>query len=217
MTPSLLSRLFLAAASTALITACSNEARVSFDSVAGAELDTGNFGNSTMNNQLVMSGQSLGAVDLNRRFAAEVPSMINFAFDSAQLDAQARAALDQQAAWIKRVPGVRFRVYGHTDAVGTEAYNRRLGERRAIAAVRYLIGRGISRDRLEAVASFGETQPLVVTEGEERRNRRTVTEVSGFQQGHPMVHDGKYMLFAYQETITSATELHDRGSGTGTE
>ena len=62
MTSSLLSRLFLAAASAALITGCSNEARVSFDSVAGAELDTGTFGNSTMNNQLVMSGQSLGAV-----------------------------------------------------------------------------------------------------------------------------------------------------------
>lgn len=205
----LVARTVMCGAALALVVGCTPEAKVRFDRVAGSELDRGDFGNSTMNNHLVMTGQSLGAIDLTRRFASEVPAMINFAFDSAQLDGQARAALDQQARWIRNFPGVKFRVYGHTDAVGSEAYNRRLGQRRANAAVRYLISRGIERARLEAVVSFGETQPLVVTEGRERKNRRTVTEVSGFLKNHPLVHDGKYMLFVYSETLTSATEPHD--------
>lgn len=188
------------------LAACSAD---TLDRTAGAGLDTGSFGNATMDNHMVMTGQGMGQLDLSRLFAEEAPTTIGFAFDSAMLDANARAALDRQAAWIRRMPGVRFRVYGHTDAVGSDSYNRRLGQRRANAAVAYLIARGVSRSRLEAVVSLGETQPLIVTEGREPRNRRTVTEVSGFLQNHPLVHDGKYMLFTYSETVTSATEPHD--------
>jgi hypothetical protein len=79
-----------------------------------------------------------------------------------------------------------------------------LGLRRAQAAVLYLTSQGISRSRLEAVVSFGETQPLIVTEGQERQNRRTVTEVSGFVQNHPAVLDGRYAEVIYREYIVSA-------------
>lgn len=175
---------------------CSNE--------AGHEIDSGVFGNATMNNTLVMTGQRNYTINLANRFADEAPSMVNFAFDSSLLDAQARAALDMQADWIRQFPEVRFRVYGHTDAVGPAAYNKRLGKRRAEAVVRYLSARGISRSRLEAVASFGETQPLVVTQGRERKNRRTVTEVTGFVQRHPTLLDGRYAQVIYREYVKSA-------------
>ncbi len=171
---------------------------------AGYRLDGGSFGNATMNNTLVMNGERDYAVSLANRFAEEVPSTVNFAFDSTALDAQARAALDVQATWIKQFPEVRFRVYGHTDAVGSSAYNKRLGQRRANAVVRYLSARGISRSRLEAVASFGETQPLIVSQGRERQNRRTVTEVSGFLKRHPTILDGKYAQVVFREYIASA-------------
>ncbi|MBY6048162.1 OmpA family protein [Vannielia litorea] len=179
------------------------------DRAAGSDLDIGGFGNSTMNNHLVHTGQRNAAIELSRKFAAEAPTTINFAFNSAALDASARAALDQQASWIARYPTVRFRVYGHTDLVGSAGYNKALGLRRARAAVNYLVSRGISRSRLEAVASFGETQPLIHTQDRERRNRRTVTEVSGFMGKRPSFQDGKYALFSYTETITSATEPHE--------
>ena len=92
----------------------------------------------------------------------------------------AQAILRQQADWIRQFPEVRFRVYGHTDAGWVRtATTSALGQRRANAVVDYLTSQGISRSRLEAVVSFGETQPLIVTQGRERRNRRTVTEVSG--------------------------------------
>lgn len=184
---------------TVALAGCSQE--------AGHRVDGGAFGNATLNNTLVMNGDRSYTIGLANRFAAEVPSMVNFAFDSVVLDAEARAALDLQANWIKQFPEIRFRVYGHTDAVGTSAYNRRLGKRRANAVVRYLSARGISRSRLEAVASFGETQPLIVTQTRERKNRRTVTEVTGFVQRHPTLLDGKYAQVINREYVESAVPV----------
>lgn len=175
------------------------------DLEAGHTLDTGTFGDATLNNALVMSGERDYAVNLANRFAEEVPTTINFAFDSVALDATAQQTLRKQADWIRQFPEVRFRVYGHTDLVGSPGYNKSLGKRRAVAAVNYLVSQGISRSRLEALASFGETQPLIVTQNRERRNRRTVTEVSGFVKRHPTVLDGKYAQIVYREYVESAT------------
>lgn len=171
---------------------------------AGAITDTGDFGNATHNNMQYHTGQKTYVTDLANRFAAEVPTTINFAFNSSQLDAAAKQTLAQQANFIKQFPEVRFRVYGHTDLVGSNAYNKRLGQRRANAVVRYLTSHDISRSRLEAVVSFGETQPLVVTQNRERKNRRTVTEVTGFVQSHPQVLDGKYAQIIYRDYVASA-------------
>lgn len=171
---------------------------------AGALVDTGEFGNATANNTLILTGERQYTFDLANRFASEVITTVNFAFNSAQLDGGARDALREQARWIRQFPEVRFRVYGHTDAVGSTAYNKRLGLARANAVVHYLSTQGISRSRLEAVASFGETQPLIVTQGRERRNRRTVTEVTGFVEQHPNVLDGKYAQIIYRDYVESA-------------
>lgn len=171
---------------------------------AGAIVDGGMFGTSTRNNTAVQTGQSQYTFDLAQRFASEVMTTVNFAFNSAQLDAGARETLREQATWIKQFPEIRFRVYGHTDSVGSNSYNKRLGLRRAHVVVNYLSSLGIDKSRLEAVVSFGETQPLIVTQGRERRNRRTVTDVSGFVNGHPLVLDGKYAQIVYRDYVTSA-------------
>ena len=186
------------------LSACST-AKTTFLAEAGAEVETGGFGNATMNNTLVMSGQRDFAISLTQRFASDVPNTVNFAFNSSVLDGQAQANLRRQADWIRQFPEVRFRVYGHTDLVGSNGYNKALGLRRAQAVVAYLTAQGISRSRLEAVASFGETQPLVYTPGPEERNRRTVTEVSGFVKSHPSVLNGKYAEVIFREYVTSAT------------
>lgn len=175
-----------------------------FYSEAGAIVDSGDFGNSNMNNFLVQTGQQDYTINLARRFASDVNSTVNFAFNSTALDADARAILMRQANWIRQFPEVRFKVYGHTDLVGSQAYNRGLGLRRAQAVVSFLSSQGINRNRLEAVSSFGETQPLVVTEGRERRNRRTVTEVSGFVERDPTLLNGKYAQVIFREYVESA-------------
>lgn len=171
---------------------------------SGAIVDTGTFGNATLNNRLIQTGEKDYTINLAKRFAAEVPSTVTFAFNSAQLDANAQATLRHQADWIRQFPEVRFRVFGHTDKVGSAGYNRRLGKRRAHAVVAYLSSLGISRSRLEAVVSFGETQPLILTDNRERRNRRTVTEVSGFVGRNPTVLDGKYAAIVNREYVESA-------------
>lgn len=154
--------------------------------VAGDAGTSSAFGNSTANNVVAQSAYLKGGIlaALSDNFRAAAPDMINFEFNSTQLDATARANLDQQAAWIRANPYVKFRVYGHTDLVGGNAYNQRLGLRRAQTAVNYLVARGVQRDKLQAVSSFGETRPLVNTQNRERLNRRTVTEVIGVAGGY---------------------------------
>ncbi len=199
--------IILAVTSALLVTGCAVEGeRVlgSFYREAGSTVDNGHFGNATMRNTLAMTQPEQFALDLAQRFATEVDSTITFEFDSAVLDTQARTTLAKQATWIKQFPEVRFRVYGHTDKVGSAGYNKALGLRRARAAVNFLVAQGISRSRLEAVASFGETQPVVPTPGRERRNRRTVTEVSGFVENHPTVLDGRYAEVIYRGYVESA-------------
>ena len=120
--------------------------------------------------------------------------------------ADAIAILKVQANWIRQFPEVSFKVFGHTDAVGSNGYNQRLGKRRANAVVNFLVSQGISRKRLAAVVSFGETRPLIVTQGRERLNRRTVTEVSGFVKTNPLVLNGKYAEIIFREYVDSATE-----------
>ncbi len=200
-------KLMTTAMAAALLAACSAD-DPSFNALeveAGSRVDSGTFGNATMNNMMAMQGsQQDYAINLARRFASEVNSTVNFAFNQATLDADARATLMRQADWIRQFPEVRFRVYGHTDLVGSNAYNRRLGLRRAQAVVAFLSSQGISRNRLEAVASFGETRPVVQTQNRERRNRRTVTEVSGFVQSDPLVLNGKYAQVIFREYVASA-------------
>jgi peptidoglycan-associated lipoprotein len=169
----------------------------------GSDLDEGNFGNPTMTNILLHNGELTYAEVLGDRFAEQVQTTVNFAFNSAVLDEQARAILREQAAFIRHFPEVRFAVYGHTDLVGSRAYNHRLGLRRARAAVNYIVSQGVHRSRLQALVSRGELDPVVATEMEDRRNRRTVTKVTGFVQSHPLVLDGEYARIVYR-TYTGA-------------
>ena len=195
MTP----RPLLALAAAALLLPACTGPRTGF--VVGAELDGAGFGEATRRNMSVMAeGPALS--HLGARFAAAVPSTITFAFDSAALDARARAALDAQAAFMLQFPEVRFSVYGHADEVGSSAYNEALGLRRARAAVAYLASRGVSTGRLAALVSFGETRPAVPAAGAERANRRAVTTVSGFVAEAQMVLDGKYAQLAYRRYVS---------------
>jgi peptidoglycan-associated lipoprotein len=202
-------------AATALLTlaACGEAGR----SELGSGVDKGTFGNATMNNTLIQTGQINYTVALAQRFAAEVPDTINFEFNSAVLSNEAQAILRKQANFIKQFPEVRFKVFGHTDLVGSAAFNQGLGLRRAQAAVAYLTAQGISRSRLEAVVSFGKTQPIIQTDQPEVRNRRTVTEVSGFVESHPLVLNGKYAAIIWRDYVGSAVRPAETISGTQSE
>ena len=176
----------------------------------GSGIDEGAFGNPTAHNILIMTGQLSYVTNLAERFAREVPNTVNFAFDSTRLDAEAQQILRRQAQWIRQFPEVRFRVFGHTDLVGSERYNQGLGLRRARVVAAYLVQQGISRNRVEAVISSGQTQPLIPTPAPERQNRRTVTEVSGFVQSNPLILNGEYARIVHREYVDSAVREHRR-------
>jgi peptidoglycan-associated lipoprotein len=151
---------------------------------------------------------------LNDAFRAAAPDTVTFDFDSTALDSAARTALDQQVKWLKAHPGVRMTVVGHTDKVGTESYNDRLGLRRARAVVAYFTQRGIARNRVEAVESVGFREPVVDTPDRERRNRRTVTSVAGFERSY--VGDGMDGILAdriYKRYQSGGAKVAEASSG----
>ncbi|MEM7668277.1 MAG: OmpA family protein [Pseudomonadota bacterium] len=168
---------------------------------AGDPEDIIGYGNEVRDNlftQIAYKDPSDRLRDLSIDFAAETQDTVNFAFDRSNLDSAARTALRGQAKWLKEHPDVRMTITGHTDLVGSERYNDGLGLRRARNVVSYLVRQGVSRSRLDAVASLGENEPIVQTEDRERRNRRTVTTVAGFERnfvGDGL--DGEFALRVY--------------------
>jgi peptidoglycan-associated lipoprotein len=207
----------LATSAFLALTACGAEYTTSFDKESGSEVDKGQFGNATMNNTLMQTGELSYTVALAERFNAEVPDTVNFDFNQSNITPEAAAILDKQANFIRQFPEVRFTVFGHTDLVGGNAYNQRLGLRRANAVVDYLVSKGVSRSRLKAVVSYGKTRPIIQTSQPEERNRRTVTEVSGFVESHPLVLNGKYAAIIWREYVGSAVRPHPGNTAIQTE
>lgn len=98
---------------------------------------------------------------------------VRFAFDSAQIAVSARVQLDALAEGIKLLPAERgVQIDGHTDAVGNDAYNNQLSQRRAIAVKQYLVQvHGIDAARLQT-AGYGKSQPIDGTSAYAPENRR---------------------------------------------
>jgi OOP family OmpA-OmpF porin len=98
---------------------------------------------------------------------------VNFAFDSDRIDPSSAVVLDVVAETLSGNPGVRVRIEGHTDALGSDTYNESLSERRAYSVLEYLVRAGISPGRMSAVG-YGESRPVASNDTEEGRalNRR---------------------------------------------
>ncbi len=101
---------------------------------------------------------------------------IQFAFDSADLDATAKGLLNE-AAYILQGKTGRIVVAGHTCSVGADEYNQRLSERRANSVRQYLISKGIDENRLSAVG-YGESRPKYDNSREETRRLNRRVEIS---------------------------------------
>ena len=84
-----------------------------------------------------------------------------FAFDSADLTPQARREIERMAYVLNhpQAIGRRITLEGHTDSIGTEAYNLDLSRRRAASVAQELVARGVVRDRL-TVEGIGKLRPV---------------------------------------------------------
>jgi OOP family OmpA-OmpF porin len=105
---------------------------------------------------------------------------VNFAFDSAKLTPESESILSKAVQAMQDAGSVAVRVEGHTDSVGSDAYNRGLSERRAEAVAGYLTSQGIASSRMEPVG-LGESEPVASngTEDGRYKNRRVEFEVIG--------------------------------------
>jgi outer membrane protein OmpA-like peptidoglycan-associated protein len=105
---------------------------------------------------------------------------VNFDFDKSNIRADARPVLDEAIATLKASGGVAVIAEGHTDSKGTDAYNKRLSERRARAVKDYLVKGGISASRIETVG-YGESKPVASNDTEDGRaqNRRVELRIRG--------------------------------------
>ena len=121
--------------------------------------------------------------ETGRRQIANVDN-IYFDFDKATIKPESEPTLNRVAEIMKNYPSLRIEIGSHADARGSDAYNLDLSQRRAQSTLEYLVGQGISRDRL-IPKGYGEevplndcTKPGICTEEQYAINRRSeFTEV----------------------------------------
>src|SRR5947208_1647334 len=109
-----------------------------------------------------------------REFVA-IPELrdIHFDFDKYDIRPGDARTLDANAAWLKASASQLLLVEGHCDERGTNEYNVALGDRRAKAAMNYLVAQGVRANRI-TVISYGEERPLCTEHNEAcwSQNRR---------------------------------------------
>ena len=103
-----------------------------------------------------------------------------FDFDKSVLKPAAKASLDSLAGKVKSLTLEVIVAVGHTDSIGTDAYNQKLSIRRAEAVKKYLVSQGIEAKRIY-VEGKGESQPVADNKTKEGRakNRRVQIEAIG--------------------------------------
>lgn len=120
--------------------------------------------------------QALGLVAETRETArgiiVNLPDIL-FDFGQATLRPQAREVLSKIAGILLVSRGYRLKVEGHTDNIGSEAYNQKLSEKRARSVYDYLVKSGVSADII-TTEGFGKTQPIApnTTAAGRQKNRR---------------------------------------------
>jgi OOP family OmpA-OmpF porin len=98
---------------------------------------------------------------------------IRFDFDKSNIKDEFVPVLDEAAEILKKHPDKKVVVEGHTDSIGSDDYNEKLGMRRAEAVKAYLVDKGVAADNL-STESFGESKPVADNDTKEGRamNRR---------------------------------------------
>lgn len=98
---------------------------------------------------------------------------VTFQPSSARLTPEGRQTLDGVASTLKGQGSLRVEIAGHTDSIGSEAYNMLLSQQRAEAVRAHLVEQGISDERMSAVG-YGELEPVASNDTDAGRdaNRR---------------------------------------------
>lgn len=111
---------------------------------------------------------------------------IYYDFDRSTIIAESKVELNLLVKFMQENPKLKVELSSHTDSRGSDAYNLGLSQRRAQAAVNYVISKGVEKERINAVG-YGETRlvnqcanGVRCPENEHRQNRRTEIFIPGF-------------------------------------
>ncbi len=102
---------------------------------------------------------------------------IEFAFNRDEIASASQPVLDAAAQQLQQCPNIRINVGGHTDSVGSAAYNDGLSYRRAESTKSYFVSQGVDATRLE-IEGFGESEPVASNDTTDGRARNRRVELS---------------------------------------
>ncbi|TJY61150.1 hypothetical protein E4T66_11035 [Sinimarinibacterium sp. CAU 1509] len=144
---------------------------------------------------------------------------VNFEFDKANLTVNAKALLDLVVDALIKRPDIQVEIDGHTDSKGSDAYNQKLSERRAMSVMQYLVEHGIAVDRLSS-AGFGESMPVADNATDQGRELNRRVELKVLQTGvgaapmEPAVGEGTAIPAPVLEPIAGAMTVSPAVPGT---
>ena len=116
-------------------------------------------------------------------------SDVLFDVNSASLDSDGRATLEDVAGVLEEYPKTAVVVQGHTDSTGSEEHNQELSDRRASSVRGYLVSRGVDADRVAAVG-MGEDYPVASNDSESGRQENRRVDILLKAQAGPLRQGG---------------------------
>jgi outer membrane protein OmpA-like peptidoglycan-associated protein len=124
-----------------------------------------------------MAGTGVGVVRQGDNITLNMPGNITFAFNDASLQSQFYPVLDEVARTLSEYNQTVVEVAGHTDNVGSDAYNQELSVRRANSVAAYLQSHGVMQQRLITVGA-GESRPIASNDTEDGRAQNRRVEIT---------------------------------------
>ncbi len=129
----------------------------------------------TYNINLELEPTSATIVEIDDKLMIDIEN-IYFDFNKSIIKMESTISLSKVVDVLHTNPEMNIEINAHTDNVGKKKYNQILSEKRASAAMQFIINKGVSKDRLVS-NGYGETQPLVdcennCTKSQDQTNRR---------------------------------------------
>ena len=136
-------------------------------------------------------------------------ALIHFEFDKAEVDDMNKSDLTAAKEWIDAHPNAFLVIEGHTDQVGTDAYNAGLATRRAENVRTEILELGADPDRL-VVGVYGEQDPISITDAENRRVLVRGTDDSLEEISQAALDKGLAVVWAYEPSAEAVAEREQK-------
>lgn len=130
-----------------------------------------------------LQGSGVSVTRQGDNIILNMPSNITFDVDKSDLKPAFHNTLDSVVLVLNEYKSTLITVKGHTDSTGSDDYNQKLSERRALSVAQYLQSKNVAQQRLAAVG-YGETRPIAPNNTPEGRaqNRRVELELEPITQ-----------------------------------